>query len=80
MQDPKQRREDNEKAFQFMASALAGEQSRIKVERIVRLGRRVEGPDIKPRLLLVTLQDTNQVERYTRTDLDSKKWGYQISV
>ena len=32
VQDPKQRREDDEKAFQFMTSVLVGEQGQIKVE------------------------------------------------
>ena len=74
-QDPKQRREDDEKAFQFMTSALLGEQSNIKVERIVRLGRRVDGPDIKPRLLLVTLKDTDQVEKMYHNRFGLKEVG-----
>ena len=36
-QDPKQRREDDEKAFQSMVTALFGESSRMKVERLIRL-------------------------------------------
>ena len=36
------------KAFQFMVSALVGEQSRIKAKQTIRLERQVEGSDIEP--------------------------------
>ena len=39
---------EESKAFQFMVSALVGEQSRIKVEQTIRLERQVEGSDIEP--------------------------------
>ena len=74
-QDPKQRREYDEKAFQSMVSALFGGSSMMKVERMIRLGRRDEGPDGKARLLLVTLQTTDEAELIYQQRFDLKRIG-----
>ena len=74
-QDPKQRRNEDQKAFQLILSALLGEHSPVKAERLTRLGKPREGPGAKPRLLLVTLQSTDQVEQVYQKRFGLKEAG-----
>lgn len=75
-QDPRQQRDDDEQAVQTIASALLGVGNVLKIERIVRLGKRKEDTDARPRLLLVTLDGTDQVDLMYHKRFGLKEAGF----
>ena len=70
------RKESDTFQFQEMARALCGEDTHMEVEKVFRLGKKKEG-SVKPRLLLVRLKKSAQLEslyrkRFKLTDVGFK--------
>lgn len=74
--DPKARKEDDMSKFKEISAALIGEGEAIKVEQIFRLGKKGEGTEAKPRLLLVKLNNREHVDKLFKQRFHLKEEGY----
>ena len=74
--DPEVRKQDDKKSVSFMMSALFGQQHKIKVERVVRLGRH-DASNSKPRLLLVAVGGRDQVDQIYKSRFGLKEAGLE---
>lgn len=68
------RKEADLSQFQEMSRALTGESTQVEVEKIFRLGKKVQTS--KPRLLLVRLKNTTQVESLYKKRFKLKEVGF----
>ena len=73
--DPEERKQKDKKSLSFM-SALFGEHHKIRADRVIRLGKR-DTSSSKPRLLLVTVEDGEQVDQIYKNRFGLKEAGLE---
>ena len=76
LDDPEERKQEDKKSVSFMMSALFGEHHKIRADRVIRLGKR-DTSSSKPRLLLVTVEDRDQVDQIYTNRFGPKEAGLE---
>ena len=74
--DSKRRREYDEASFQNIAYALLSDDAGVEVERVYRLGKKREGPDAKPRLMMVELKRKDIVDQLIKRRTGLREMGF----
>ena len=74
--DSKRRRDYDEASFQNIAYALLSDDAGVEVERAYRLGKKREGPDAKPRLMMVELKRKDIVDQLIKRRTGLREMGF----
>ena len=74
--DAKERKDYDEASFQNIVSALVGNATGIEVEKVYRLGKKREGPDAIPRLMMVELKKKDDVDQLIKKRTGLRDLGF----
>ena len=79
--EPADRKKYDSASFRNIVQALFGDDATMEIEKVYRLGRKKdtnegEGPEHKPRLMLVSLKKKEDVEALMRKRWDLSKVGF----
>ena len=79
-QEPADRKKYDTNSFRNIVHALFGEDTSMEVEKVYRLGKKIEtteeGGDTKPRLMLVRLKKKEEVDALLKKRWDLSKVGF----